>query len=526
MVAQGQLAIRAAGNIHIDIKQIDQKTVSQTIDAMVQAEPKLAWIKQAEASGQVDWRVVKEIHESWDYKNSGLGAAPALIISIVASFYLGPLAGAMASNFAVGTVNGGGDIGAGLKAATNKNAIKGYATQMVTSGILAGIDTAVAGWSPDGPLILNANGVNNPGYSSSMLDWNTVSENVLRSTTHALVVGSVNTAINGGSLKDNLGTAAISEGFDLTAAFGNKQVGDLADYLDVSPGTASKIFMHAVLGGALSSAKGGDFRTGALAGAAAEGLTSIAAEKLGQYLDTQLSTNGQFKVATAQVIGVLAGALGNGDPEKASWVAGNAQRYNDFLHMGGWGGASASLDAYMVEKGATPEQRSEALRSQNRGDGFDGSMPANALVQAWSVMIGLPLLAVEAPVGLAGLAAGASVSGGANFSYQLTTGKPINYTDLSIAATVGGLTQGKGFWLTQTLGMSGSYLGSLIKGEDATYSLLGTAAGGLVGFKFGQVISGNLQPVVGGAAEPLGNMGGSFMSEVVSGQIGTLGDKK
>ncbi|WP_222933222.1 DUF637 domain-containing protein, partial [Pseudomonas sp. WS 5406] len=403
MVAQGQLAIRAAGKINIDIRQVDQQTVSQTIDAMVKAEPKLAWIKQAEANGQVDWRVVKEIHDSWDYKNSGLGAAPALIISIVASFYLGPLAGAMASNFAVGTINGGGDIGAGFKAATNKNAIKGYATQMVTSGILAGIDTAVAGWSPDGPLILNANGVNNPGYSSSMLDWNTVSENVLRSSTHALVAGSVNTAINGGSLKDNLGTAAISEGLDLTAAFGNKQVGDLADYLDVSPGTASKIFMHAVLGGALSSARGGDFKTGALAGAATEGLTSVAAENLGKYLDTQLSTNGQFKVATAQVIGVLAGALGNGDPETASWVAGNAQRYNDFLHMGGnWGAAASSLGAEMIEQGKTPDQISEAFRSLARSDGYEG--PGHDYVAGWVLVpgaIGLGVASAELAMGCA-----------------------------------------------------------------------------------------------------------------------------
>ncbi|MEG8232726.1 filamentous hemagglutinin N-terminal domain-containing protein [Pseudomonas orientalis] len=403
MVAQGELAIRAAGKINIDIKQIDQKTVSQTIDAMVQAEPQLAWIKQAEANGQVDWRVVKEIHDSWDYKHSGLGAAPALIISIVASFYLGPLAGAMASNFAVGTINGGGDIGAGLKAATNKNAIKGYATQMVTSGILAGIDTAVAGWNPDGPLILNANGVNNPGYSSNMLDWNTVSENVLRSSTHALVTGSVNTAINGGSLKDNLGAAAISEGLDLTAAFGNKQVGDLADYLEVSPGTASKVFMHAVLGGALSSAKGGDFKTGALAGAAAEGLTTIATENLGKYLDSQLATNPQFKVATAQVIGVLAGALGNGDPETASWVAGNAQRYNDFVHMGGnWGAAATSLGAEMIEQGKTPDEISEAFRSLARSDGYEG--PGHDYVAGWVYIPGALGLAVATPELLMGCA--------------------------------------------------------------------------------------------------------------------------
>ncbi|MCU1719275.1 filamentous hemagglutinin N-terminal domain-containing protein [Pseudomonas sp. 5P_3.1_Bac2] len=331
MVAQGEIAIRAAGKINIDIQQIDQQSVSQTIDAMVQVEPQLAWIKQAEANGEVDWRLVKEIHDGWDYKHSGLGAAPALIISIIASYYLGPLAGALVSNFAVGTINGGGDIGAGIKAATNKNAIKGYATQVVTQGVLDGIDQA-GGWGTNGAKVLEGSGVNNPGYASGNLDWNTIGNNLTRSGAHTLAVGGINTAIYGGSLKDHLGAAAVSEGLDLAAAFGNKQVGDLAAKLDVDPGSAQKVLMHAILGGALSAASGGDFKTGALAGAAAEGLTALATEKLGQYLDSRYLTDDQFKVGTAQIIGLLAGALGDGDPQIGSWVAGNAERYNAQLH--------------------------------------------------------------------------------------------------------------------------------------------------------------------------------------------------
>ncbi|HBP4142300.1 TPA: hypothetical protein L5345_006061, partial [Pseudomonas aeruginosa] len=39
IVAQGNLAIKAVEGLKIDLKHIDQKTVSQTIDAMVQADP-------------------------------------------------------------------------------------------------------------------------------------------------------------------------------------------------------------------------------------------------------------------------------------------------------------------------------------------------------------------------------------------------------------------------------------------------------------------------------------------------------
>lgn len=332
MAAQGELAIRAAEKISIDVKQVDQKTVHEAIEAMVAAEPGLAWIKQAEANGQVDWRLVKEIHESWKYDSAGLGAASALIIAIVASMVLGPLSGAIATNFTVGTVNNGGDLGAGLKATVSKDAIKGYATQIATGYALNGMDQLVSGWNTSGALILKPDGILNPGYSSSMLDWGTVSQNVLRSTAHALAVGSINTAINGGSLIENLGSALVSEGLDLTAAFGNKQVGDLAVYLNVDTGSAQKILMHALLGGALSAAKGGDFKTGALAGAAVEGLNAITTEALGKYLDSRFLTDEQFKVGTAQIIGVIAGALGGGDPAIASWVAGNAERYNQQLH--------------------------------------------------------------------------------------------------------------------------------------------------------------------------------------------------
>ncbi|MBV6010212.1 hemagglutinin repeat-containing protein, partial [Pseudomonas aeruginosa] len=56
IVAQGNLAIKAVEGLKIDLKHIDQKTVSQTIDAMVQADPQLAWLKEAEQRGDVDWR--------------------------------------------------------------------------------------------------------------------------------------------------------------------------------------------------------------------------------------------------------------------------------------------------------------------------------------------------------------------------------------------------------------------------------------------------------------------------------------
>ena len=84
LIANGQTVINAVNGLHIDIKQIDQNTISQTIDAMVQADPSLAWLKDAEARGDVNWPQVKESHDSFKYNNSGLGvgAQPAIAILV------------------------------------------------------------------------------------------------------------------------------------------------------------------------------------------------------------------------------------------------------------------------------------------------------------------------------------------------------------------------------------------------------------------------------------------------------------
>ena len=65
--AQGELAIRAAERIQIALKEANPPSVSQPIDAIGQAAPQLAWIKAMEQRGVVDWRQVKELHDSFSY---------------------------------------------------------------------------------------------------------------------------------------------------------------------------------------------------------------------------------------------------------------------------------------------------------------------------------------------------------------------------------------------------------------------------------------------------------------------------
>ncbi|WP_205205210.1 DUF637 domain-containing protein, partial [Azonexus hydrophilus] len=133
LIAAGELAIRAAGNIQIDIKEINGKSVSQAIDAMVAAEPQLAWLKEMEQRGDVDWRQVKEVHDSFKYSQSGLGGVAAVVIAIVIT--------AITWNPASSWIGGGAPAGssalaAGAAATTTTAAIPaGWANAALTAGM-------------------------------------------------------------------------------------------------------------------------------------------------------------------------------------------------------------------------------------------------------------------------------------------------------------------------------------------------------------------------------------------------------
>ncbi|SEU15752.1 filamentous hemagglutinin, partial [Pseudomonas sp. NFR09] len=155
LVAGGTIAIQAVDGLQIDIKQVNQQSVSQSIDAMVKADPQLAWLKDAEQRGDVDWRQVREVHDSFKYSHSGLGPASQLIIAIVMSAVIGPMATAAAgggvggamvgavatgasTNASVSVVNNRGNLGAVFKDVTSSDALKGYGVSAITAGLTVG----------------------------------------------------------------------------------------------------------------------------------------------------------------------------------------------------------------------------------------------------------------------------------------------------------------------------------------------------------------------------------------------------
>ncbi|WP_095632106.1 DUF637 domain-containing protein [Pseudomonas sp. PICF141] len=367
MIAKGNIVIKAVDGLQIDVKQVNQQTVSQTIDAMVQADPQLAWLKQAEARGDVDWRQVKEIHESFKYENSGLGPASQLIIAIVMAAFVGPaalsafasmgtigaaglaaVATGAATNATTSFINNGGNLGAVFKDVTSSDALKGYVISGVTAGLTAGVFDGIVKTTTNpitGKVTVDLSSLEGIGRFGV--------NQVLQGGTSALLGKALGEDVN---VSDVLKTAL----FNTLAAASFNAVGDYTKNV-FDDGSAAKVAIHAVVGGLLSEITGGDFATGALAAGANEALIVD--------LNKLVGGNPDLLSMASQIVGVLAASTqGDVDADNlqtGAWVANNATLYNFMGHQ--------DLDALEDEARGCPakgncEEVKEKFRLQSVAD--------------------------------------------------------------------------------------------------------------------------------------------------------------
>ena len=185
---------------------------------------------------------------------------------------------------------------------------------------------------------LNPNNVKLPQLSNG--DWSKIAQRVAG---QSVISSSLNTAINGGSFKDNLTNALLANIGSQVQAEGANLIGDNGDVL----GAAGKSVSHAVVAGIAAEIGRGDGK-GAAAGALAAELAGVVMqstlfepanlnEKERQLYRLQEALNGnEVKEQTARVIGALTGALTTHTPEGAYSAADSAQsvyRYNMTEHM-------------------------------------------------------------------------------------------------------------------------------------------------------------------------------------------------
>jgi filamentous hemagglutinin len=350
LTANGNLVISAIDGLNIDLRDINQKSVSQTIDAMVKADPRLAWLKEAEKRGDVDWRMVKETHESFKYSNSGMGPAAMLAVVIIVSVLtagtgtaatIGATAGQAASSAAIAAgasastaatiaaaasaaataafsaavgqaatsaINNKGNLGETFKDVISSESFKSYVFAAITAGIASKF-----------------------GYNPTDLhfDLDSVQSVAMKATFDALA----KTAVMGGSLQDNLVSSALGSVVAIGGAVAANKIGDITVF---DQGKVTKVVMHAALGGLMAEAMGGDFRTGAIAAGANEALVDFLADKLlpvGVDKNSAVYQQGINKLmAASQLVGVLTAAITGGDASAAAAVTANATQYNNLDH--------------------------------------------------------------------------------------------------------------------------------------------------------------------------------------------------
>ncbi|MFP7325689.1 DUF637 domain-containing protein [Serratia marcescens] len=360
----GALTVEAAKGVNADVKVKNGQALQSAIDALGNT-PGTTWVKDLNKRNDVQWSKVKDAYDSWDYKSQHLNPAVAAVIAIAAaavtagsslaataaSSVSGAVGGgavtsgavtagmsSLASQAAVALVENQGNLSKTLQALGSNENVKATATAMAIGGALNGFDSAM-GWSKDAAgKPLNPNNVKLPQLSNG--DWSKVAQRVAG---QSVISSSLNTAINGGSFKDNLTNALLANIGSQVQAEGANLIGDNGEVL----GAAGKSVSHAVVAGIAAEIGRGDGK-GAAVGALAAELAGVVMqstlfepanlnEKERQLYRLQEALNGnEVKEQTARVIGALTGALTTHTPEGAYSAADSAQsvyRYNMTEHM-------------------------------------------------------------------------------------------------------------------------------------------------------------------------------------------------
>lgn len=390
IVAQGNLAIDAAEGMTIDIKDMDQQSVSQLIDGMVANNPDLAWLKEADANGDVDWQRVQEMHDSWDYSSQSMGAASALVVAIVvtvltagagaaavngvaaiaapgataaataagttvAASGLGATAAAVSGAVITGaattattnTINNGGRLDETLKSMDNSEFYEGMAVSGLTAGLTTGLDSLFNNYVSFGREgLAQSDTINGLTKGFNLNSAAGMTGFTLHHVGQAGIQAGVSSAVFGTSFSDAFESSLESQGNNVLSALTFNQVGNLGDFLTEDAGFnentlgynlfveggLGRTTLHALAGGAVTEITSGDFASGA----AGAGLNQILSDSLGSVADGlgngDPNKANAWRVAGSQLAGLAGAAAVDGNVNEGAWIAKQADTYNRQLH--------------------------------------------------------------------------------------------------------------------------------------------------------------------------------------------------
>jgi len=294
--------LSAPGGYIVDIPKGNLKTEIETLAK----QPEYAYLKQLQTASNTDWNQISLAYDRWNYKQEGMTPAAAAVVVIVVTLLT---YGALSAPAAAGTAGAAG-VGAGGAAAGTAAGTGVAAGTAATTGVAAGTSaaaiTTAAGQAALASLASQAavSLINNKGDINHTLKELGKSSTVRQAATAAVTAGvlqgisglntqaaeavskhfhspaagkltanlinstaaaSVHTAINGGSLKDNLGDAALG-------AIVSTVHGEVASKIkfNLSEDYITHKIAHAIAGCAAAAANKGKCQDGAIGAAVGE----------------------------------------------------------------------------------------------------------------------------------------------------------------------------------------------------------------------------------------------------------------
>ncbi|MEQ4675871.1 DUF637 domain-containing protein [Providencia vermicola] len=388
----GKLTIDAAKGVTADVKAKNNQSLQNVLNTLGQTEG-TEWLAGLKDRKDVQWNLVKDAYDSWDYKSQSLNpVAAALIMITVAAMTSGTaqnfaawaasgtqgtahtiISGAaysgmtaLSTQAAVALAENQGNLSKTLNSLGKSDTVKSIITQMVISGALNGLDVKM-GWTQGNPadakLPLLSNG-----------DWSKVAQRV---AAQSVISSTVNTTIQGGSFTENFKTALLSNIGNQVNAEGARLIGDNGEIL----GHTGKLLSHSVVSGISAEIAGGDAK-GAVIGALAAELAAITLNsKLFEpkYINEQerqlallqdAIKGNEAKTQFTKVLGGFAGALITHKPEGAFSAANSAElvyTYNYTEHQLQQIIIENNLDMMAAARGDKAAAQRVAAREQAAG---------------------------------------------------------------------------------------------------------------------------------------------------------------
>lgn len=275
----------APGGFIADIPKGSLKTEIEKLSK----QSEYAYLKQLQMAQNVDWKQVQLAYDKWNYKQEGLTSAGAAIIGLAVAAVTGGVganivgaaqgsASASAANAAftslttqasISLINNKGDVNKTLKALGKSSTVKNLVVAAATAGVSNKIATSALGNVSDKQWI------------------NDMTVNLVDASNAALI----HTAVNGGSLKENLEA-------NILAALVNTAHGKVASQIKQLDNqyVAHKI-AHAVAGCAAAAANKGKCQDGAIGSAVGE----IVGEALVKNIDFSSMAASDIEKAKAQI---------------------------------------------------------------------------------------------------------------------------------------------------------------------------------------------------------------------------------